>query len=322
MPTPELQLKVAARSQATAQIVCFDLVAVDGTALPAFSAGAHIDVHLPGNLIRQYSLYNDSTERQRYCIAVLREPASRGGSAFLCDRLKVGDTLAASAPRNHFPLRHARYSLLLGGGIGITPLLSMAGHLWRGGSDFVLHYYNPTRARAAFVDEISAAPWAARAQLHFSDEAGSARQRLADLLARIDDYTHIYACGPAGFVEHVIRCAAQTGLEERQIHYEPFALPESLKPNYDGPAFQVKLRSTGKVYVIPANEPPTRALERQGVRIPVSCEEGNCGTCLTGVLEGVPDHRDVYLDKAEHARSRQFLPCCSRAKTPLLVLDL
>lgn len=319
---PEITVEVASRTQPTPEIACFDLVAAADAVLPGFSAGAHIDVHLRANLIRQYSLYNDCAERGHYRIAVLREPQSRGGSAMLCDAVRVGDRLAISRPRNSFALRRARRSLLLGGGIGITPLLPMAHQLARTGADFALHYYNKSRARSAFVREIGAAPWSARAQLHFSDEAGPARQRLAELLARLDGDTHVYACGPAGFVEHVIRCAAQAGLDERQIHYEPFALPASMKPDYAGPAFQVRLRSSGRVYTIPADEPPTRALERQGVRIPVSCEEGNCGTCLTGVLEGIPDHRDVCLSEAERAGNRQFTPCCSRARTPLLVLDL
>lgn len=315
-------VKVAARTQATREITCFDLVSADAQPLPAFTAGAHLDVHLPNGLIRAYSLWNDSAEHDHYRIAVLREPQSRGGSALLCDRVRTGDTLTVSPPRNKFRLQGARRTLLLGGGIGVTPLLSMADQLARMRADFTLHYYNKTRARAAFLPEIAAAPWAAHAELYFSDEVGHARSRITDLLAAIDPLTHLYACGPAGFVEHVIACAVQAGLAERQIHVEPFTLPESMKPDFTGPAFQVKLRSTGRVYTIPADEPPTAALARQGVRIPVSCEEGNCGTCQTGVLEGTPDHRDVYLTPEQRASGHTFMPCCSRAKTPWLLLDL
>lgn len=318
----EIAARIETRSRATATITVFQIAAIDGAALPAFTPGAHIDLHLPNDLIRQYSLCGDPADRRHYRIAVLREPASRGGSAWLCDKARVGDELCISALRNNFRLQLARRALLLGGGIGVTPLLPMASQLHRNGADFMLHYYNHSRSRAAFLDELAAVPWANRVALHFSDEADSARQRLAGLLAGIDADTHVYACGPAGFVEHVIACVAQSNLEERQIHYEPFALPDSLKPDFSGPSFQVRLRSSGRVYTIPADVPPTRALEHQGVRIPVSCEEGNCGTCQTGVLEGVPDHRDVYLSEREKAGHRTFMPCCSRALTPLLVLDL
>lgn len=162
-------VKVAARTQATHDITCFDLVSADARPLPAFTADAHINVHLADGMIRAYSLWNDSAERGHYRIAVLREPQSRGSSATLCDHVRAGDTLTISPPRNRFRLQGARHTLLLGGGIGVTPLLSMAGQLARMRADFTLHYDNKTRSRAAFLPEIAAAPWAGHAELHFSD---------------------------------------------------------------------------------------------------------------------------------------------------------
>lgn len=318
----DLMVRVAAKTHLAQGIDGFNLVPMEGARLPVFAPGAHIDLVLPGELIRQYSLCNDAIERQRYCIAVLREPDSRGGSIALHDKVRVGDVLRISALRNRFRLRPAQRTLLLAGGIGITPLLPMARQLARMHMDFALHYYMRSRSRAAFLDELAAAPWVAQVTLHVSDEQGSARGRLADMLAALDAWTHVYACGPAGFVAHVMDCMATAGIDERQIHYEPFALPAMLQPKLDGPAFNVVIRSTGKVYTIPADEPPTRALARQGVRIPVSCEEGSCGTCETRVLEGIPDHRDTYLGAEARASHRVFMPCCSRALTPVLVLDL
>ncbi|MFT0532080.1 PDR/VanB family oxidoreductase [Castellaniella hirudinis] len=317
-----VNVEIAAKKQLVAGVYLFCLKRMDGRPLPPFTAGAHIGVHLPNGMIRQYSLCGSPQDRMQYQIAVRVEPDSRGGSVLLCNRLKPGDTLAIEYPVNRFALQHAGKTLLLAGGIGIAPMLPMAAQLFRGGQTFALHYYNQARSRAAFIPEIQAAPWKDAATLYFSDESGRSRQRIGDLLRTVDRLAHVYACGPSGFVQHVIQNAIQAGLSSRQLHYEAFALPDDLKPSCAGPAFKIKIKSTGRVYDIPADEPPTRALARQGVKIPVSCEEGNCGTCLTRVLEGVPDHRDVYLSDADHARHRIFTPCCSRSKSAVLLLDI
>uniref|UniRef100_UPI003342C3E5 PDR/VanB family oxidoreductase n=1 Tax=Castellaniella defragrans TaxID=75697 RepID=UPI003342C3E5 len=315
---PEFSVRVADKRREAQDVVSLELVDPHDAPLPAFTAGAHIDVHLPGGLIRQYSLLNDCAERRRYRIGVLREVRSRGGSVALHDQVQVGDLLRISAPRNRFALTPARHSLLLAGGIGVTPLLCMARCLQAAGAGFEFHYSCRTRVRAAFLDD---PVLAAHARLHFDDEPQTALD-LPALFAGADADTHVYVCGPAGFIDAAVAQARAAGFEDARIHFERFAAAAHLEPAQGDQPFQVRLASTGEVFDIPADEPVTKVLDRHGVFIPVSCEEGICGTCLTGVVEGVPDHRDSYLTDAEHAAGDQFTPCCSRSKTPVLVIDL
>ncbi|MGE4451088.1 PDR/VanB family oxidoreductase [Castellaniella sp.] len=324
MITESLSVRVAGKHQAARDVVSLELVDPDGGPLPEFSPGAHIDVHLPGGFIRQYSLLNDCLQRSHFLIGVLREPQSRGGSAAVHDLVRVGDLLRISAPRNRFPLVPAERSLLFAGGIGITPLLCMARRLRVTDAAFELHYSCRSRDRAAFLDEIQGPLLAGRAQTHFDDEPDTALDARA-ILSAAGEQAHVYVCGPSGYIDFIRDQARDAGVDEARIHFERFALGEDEHPSapVEGDtAFQVKLASTGEVFDIPADETITSALDRQGVFIPVSCEEGICGTCLTGVREGVPDHRDSYLTDAEHAANDQFTPCCSRARTPMLVLDL
>lgn len=324
MTTESLTVKVAGKRQVAQDVVCLELVDPEGRPLPAFSPGAHIDVHLPGGFIRQYSLLNDSRQRARFQIGVLRELPSRGGSAAVHERVHEGDLLRISLPRNRFPLAPAGRSLLFAGGIGVTPLLCMARHLRAIDAEFELHYSSRSRARAAFLDEVLGPDLADQTRVHFDDEPQTALDAQA-VLAAADAQTHVYVCGPSGYIDFIRDQARAAEVDETRIHFERFALDEDQRPAAPGAgdvAFQVQLASTGEVFDIPADETVTSALDRQGVFIPVSCEEGICGTCLTGVSEGVPEHRDSYLTEAEHAANDQFTPCCSRARTSRLVLDL
>ncbi|HEX7386198.1 MAG TPA: PDR/VanB family oxidoreductase [Castellaniella sp.] len=319
-----LSVRVAQKLVAAQDIVSLALVDAGGGELPVFTPGAHIDVYLPGGLIRQYSLMNDCRDRTQFCIGVLREPQSRGGSIVLHDQVQVGDVLQISAPRNRFELQPCAHSLLLAGGIGITPLLCMARQLQAQAADFSLHYSCRTQARAAFLAEIAPLVQTGRAHLHFDDELQTILNAPAVLAQAAQQGAQVYVCGPAGYLEFIRGQASAAGLAGTQIHFERFALDESQRPQVGGGdvAFQVQLASTGEIFDIPADETVTQALDRQGVFIPVSCEEGICGTCLTGVKSGLPDHRDSYLTDDEHAANDEFTPCCSRALTPLLVLDL
>jgi vanillate O-demethylase ferredoxin subunit len=319
-----LSVRVAEKTAAAQDIVSLDLVDPAGGELPAFSPGAHIDVHLPGGLIRQYSLMNDCREHARFRIGVLRESQSRGGSIALHDQVRVGDMLRISTPRNRFELQPAAHSLLLAGGIGITPILCMAIDLRARGADFALHYSCRSRARAAFLETLEPLVRAGQAHPHFDDEPSTALDAAALLAGAARSQAQVYVCGPAGYIEFIRNQARAAGLPDIQVHFERFALDESERPQSEAGdvAFQVQLASTGETFDIPADETITHALDRQGVFIPVSCEEGICGTCLTGVKSGIPDHRDSYLTDDEHAANDQFTPCCSRARTPLLVLDL
>lgn len=321
MNSPLLRVRVARKESEALDICTFELVDVHGHALPPFSAGSHIDVHLPNGLTRQYSLCNDPAESRRYLIGVLREPASRGGSLTLHDRVNVGDVLEISRPRNHFPLvEGARRSLLLAGGIGVTPILCMAEHLAAAGQHFQMHYCTRSRERAAFRDRIERGPFADRVQFHFDNGPPEQKLDLASLLGDPQPDTHLYVCGPKGFMDSVLACAQASGWPDVRVHYEYFA-GQAAAHDSDAP-FEVQLASSGRVVLVPKGTTVVAALAEAGVTLTTSCEQGVCGTCVTRVLEGVPDHRDLVLSAEEREANDQFLPCCSRSKSLRLVLDL
>lgn len=315
-------VRVARKQAETDDICSFELVDPAGGALPAFTAGAHIDVHLPDGAIRQYSLCNDPSERHRYCIAVLREPASRGGSRAMHEAVAQDGLLRIGAPRNLFALdESAERHLLLAGGIGITPLLCMTQRLAAIGADFALHYCARSAARMAFRGQLAEAPYAGRVHLHVDDGPPDQRLDLDALLRDGDPATHLYVCGPKGFMDAVLGAARARGWAEGRLHYEFFAADQPGAIDGDA-AFSVKVASSGQLVEVPVGCSVAQALHEAGVDVPVACEQGICGTCLTRVLEGVPDHRDLFLSPDEQARGDQFTPCCSRAKTSVLVLDL
>ena len=321
-----LQARVAAKTIEALDIVSLELVAVDGKPLPAFSAGSHVDVWLPdgqggAGMTRQYSLCSDPSESHRYQIAVLRDPATRGGSQAVHDLVNVGDVLQISAPKNHFSLAHdAKKHLLLAGGIGVTPILCMAERLAQTGGNFEMHYATRAPERTAFQSRIAASKFAQQAQLHFDNGDADQKLDLQALLAKPEQGTHLYVCGPKGFMDAVLGSARAQGWPESQLHYEFFGAAVAVSDSDAG--FEVKLASSGRIIQVAKDKTVTKALAEAGVEILMSCEQGVCGTCLTRVLEGTPDHKDQYLTPDEQAANDQFLPCCSRSKTPMLVLDL
>ncbi|MEV4779392.1 PDR/VanB family oxidoreductase [Burkholderia sp. LMU1-1-1.1] len=315
-----LNVRVERRTSEAEDICSYELVSVDGSPLPAFSAGSHIDVHVGPGLVRQYSLCNPPHETHRYLIGVLRDPASRGGSQGMHEKIHAGAELTISAPKNHFPLVDAKRSLLLAGGIGVTPVLAMAEALSAQGAMFEMHYCARSPERTAFCERIAASPFAAQVHFHYDSGAPEQKLDLAALLAGLDRGTHIYFCGPGGFIDHVKATAAAQNWPEAQLHLEYFG---AVAVDTGGDkAFEVKLASTGASYTVPAGVTVMQVLRDAGVFVAASCEQGVCGTCLTRVLEGVPDHRDLYLTEEEQAANDQFTPCCSRSKSPTLVLDL
>lgn len=316
-----LQVNVTRKAVEADGICSFELCAVDGSALPPFEAGAHIDIHIANGLIRQYSLCNDSRERHRYVISVLKDPASRGGSSAMHEQISEGQTLSISAPRNLFALsQSAQRHLLFGGGIGITPMLAMAHELHHQGADFELHYSFRSSERAAFIQFLGQAPFASRVHLH--DDSGSPEQKLdaTALLAVPGSASHLYVCGPAGFMSFILDTAQAAGWPEDHVHREFFAVA-SIDQRGDTP-FEIQLASSGQIFYIPADRTVFEVLDEAGIEIESSCEQGVCGTCITGLLDGIADHRDQFMTAAEHASNDQFTPCCSRAKSPRLVLDL
>jgi vanillate O-demethylase ferredoxin subunit len=321
MNPASLDVRVARKVQEALDICTFELVAVADPPLPAFSAGSHIDVQLPGGLTRQYSLCNDPQESHRYLIGVLKDPATRGGSRAMHETVNEGDILTISAPRNHFPLAHeAAHSLLLAGGIGVTPILCMAERLAIAGASFEMHYAARSRERTAFHERISRSNFASRVQFHFDDGSEAQKLQLAALLQAPAAGVHLYVCGPKGFMDAVLATARGNGWPTSQLHYEYFGA-EVVKAASDG-SFEVQLASSGRIVTVPPELSVTQALAAAGVELLTSCEQGVCGTCITRVLEGEPEHRDLYFTPEEHARNDQFTPCCSRSKSPLLVLDL
>lgn len=319
MPDLRLSVDVSARHDVAQDIVGFELVHPEGRALPAFTAGAHVDVVTPGGATRQYSLCNDPAETHRYCIGVLLEPASRGGSRSMHQSLRAGMRLQISAPRNHFPLAPARHSLLFAGGIGITPILAMAETLARSQAAFEMHCCARSLARLPFRDRLGAAALAAQVRLHLDDGPPAQALDIAATLGPPDTGKHLYVCGPKGYMDAVIAAARALHWHEDQIHREYFAA-EAPSPAGDG--FELVLARTRRSIRVGPACSVAEALREHGIEVPVSCEQGVCGTCLTRVVDGLPDHRDVYLTDAEKAKNDQFTPCCSRSLTPRLVIDL
>lgn len=317
----DIQVTVRRRRDEADGICSFELVHTQGQELPAFTAGAHIDVQVAAGLVRQYSLCNHPDRRDHYRIAVLRESASRGGSAGMHEQVQEGQSLSISAPRNHFALAaKARRSLLLAGGIGITPIWAMAQTLHSAGQEFELHYCGRAASRMAFVPEIAQSALAAQLQVHTDDGPEDQRLNLGQVLAQPDAGTHLYVCGPSGFMNHVLDSARRLGWSEAQLHREFFAGTATALAS-DG-SFDVKLARSGQTFLIPANKTVIEVLTDAGIDVPYSCESGVCGTCLTRVIDGVPEHRDTFLTDDERAANDQFTPCCSRAHSPLLVLDI
>jgi len=315
-----IAVKVVKKTLEAEDIVSFELARADGAPLPAFSAGSHIDVQAPGGLTRQYSLCNASVEQHRYRIAVLRDAGSRGGSIAMHDAVKEGDEIHISEPKNHFPLQHARRSLLFAGGIGVTPLLCMAERLAEIGADFTLHYCTRSVQRTAFREYIGASRFASQVQFHFDAGPPEQKMDLETLIAAPAPDTQLYVCGPGGFIDHVINTAKAKGWPSDQIHLEYFS--GAAQDTSGDTGFEVKIASTGKSYAIAPDKTIIQVLKENGIEILTSCEQGVCGTCITRVLDGEPDHRDMYFTDEERAKNDQFTPCCSRARSKTLVLDL
>lgn len=317
-----LTVRISRVQDEAESIRSFELVSTTGAPLPAFSAGSHVDVHVPGGLVRQYSLCNDPGETHRYLIAILRDKNSRGGSSGMHEGVHEGSVLEISGPKNHFPLVHdARKSLLIAGGIGITPILCMAERLSNAGADFEMHYATRSPSRTAFHDRIVNSPFASRVRFYFGDGSSGTRLDVTGLLGEPKQGQHLYVCGPQGLIDAVLSAAKGNGWPEPHIHYEFFAGSKQDSGD-EGAEFDVRLASSGRLITVPAGTTVVQALARHGVIVPTSCEQGVCGTCLTRVLDGEPDHKDLYLTPQEHRENSQFLPCCSRSKSKVLVLDL
>jgi tetrachlorobenzoquinone reductase len=297
----------------------FDLRPLAGPALPAFEAGAHIDIAVRDGLLRQYSLMNAPGETHRYVVAVGLDAASRGGSRHLHEHVSAGDVLRISAPRCRFALvEDAPFSVLIAGGIGVTPLWAMAQRLIALGLPFAFYFGARSEEAAPLLDRIAPALAAANKPLVTAFETDNgARLDLAAIMQDAPAGAHFYACGPAGMLDAYIAAAA--GIAPTRVHYERFStVAEEAR---DG-GFEVNLARTGKTISVAPGQTILEALKLAGVNANHSCTEGICGACETPVLEGVADHRDSVLTDAEKAAGKTMMICCSGARTARLVLDI
>ncbi len=312
-----LTLRVQAMRFEARGIVSVELRDPDGRELPAYAPGAHIDLHLGNGLVRSYSLCGVPEVRDRYVVGVLLDRASRGGSRYVHEQLRVGSTLTVAAPRNHFALEEgAAHTVLVAGGIGVTPIVCMARRLHELGRSFTLLYCARSRAEAAFADELAAYGDAVR--MHFDDEAGSPPD-LPALLAGQAATTHFYCCGPGPMLNAFEAACAAHGYPE--VHIERFAADPSVAAVQDG-EYTVALASTGSELKVPAGKSLLDALLEAGIAVEHSCKEGVCGSCETRVLEGIPEHRDGVLSKSERESNQTMMVCVSGCKGKRLVLDL
>jgi ferredoxin-NADP reductase len=315
-----MQVRVKRISFEAETIHSYELVAPEGGDLPAFTAGCHIDLHLPNGMIRSYSLVNDQCERNRYVVAVNKDAASRGGSRFVHETVRPGDILTISQPRNNFALQEsAAHSVLIAGGIGITPLLAMIRRLETLGRSWELFYAARTRPATAFLDELNALRPNGPANIHLNFDQESPG-RLLDLAAIVKDApkdAHLYCCGPVSMLEAFEATTADRPGDH--VHVEYFKARE--KPAVAG-GFEVKLARSHRTIAVQVGQSILNALLDAGVAASYACTEGVCGTCETRVIDGVPDHRDLFLSKEEQAANKSMMICCSGSKSPTLVLDV
>ncbi|NVK20501.1 MAG: oxidoreductase [Methylocystaceae bacterium] len=318
MTNPQFTVKIASREVQADSVVLLDFEDQQGKPLPKFDAGAHIDVHVSDDIIRQYSLSNSPQETSRYRIGVLNDPQSRGGSKSIFENFEEGQIVTISEPRNHFPLNFdASHSILIGGGIGITPMLAMAYALKAEGKSFEIHYCSRTRDKAAFLDELES-NFGDVTTLHFDDLGEDQMIKPKTLCENSVNGTHVYVCGPSGFMDWVISESKAAGLASDQVHFEYF----NADVETSGTAFEVYAQASDVTVQVAEDQTIIDALLQAGIKVEKSCEQGVCGTCICDVVEGIPDHKDKFLTEDEREDNDQIVTCCSRAKTDRLVLDI
>ncbi|HZT26138.1 MAG TPA: PDR/VanB family oxidoreductase [Pseudolabrys sp.] len=293
----------------------YEFEALDGRALPPVTPGSHIDVHIPNGLVRQYSLLEAGPSLKSYLIGVKRDENSRGGSSFLHEQIRVGTTLTIGSPRNNFPLAEdAKHSVLIAGGIGITPIWCMWSALKQRGSSVELIYSCRSRAEALFINRLSAGD---KVMLNFDDESQNRVLDLVRVLSRVPKESHLFCCGPMPMLKAFEAASADWAADHVHVEYFKPAAEAAI----DG-GFTVELARSGKEVRVMPGQSILVALREAGIDAPYSCEEGICGACMTTVISGQPDHRDSVLTTAERSSGKKIMICCSGSKTDRLVLDL
>ncbi|WP_299948107.1 reductive dehalogenase [uncultured Ruegeria sp.] len=314
---PVMRVELTKVDQMTTDVTKYEFSTLDGAPLPEWTAGAHLDVLVSPEFLRQYSMSGDPSDRGTYQIGVLREDEGRGGSALLHRIFNEGRKVFISKPINHFELDEtATKTFLMGGGIGITPMIAFAHRLHGLGKPFELHYSASTRAGAGYLDDLAAMPWADHVHYHFSDEG--TRADLAVVLGGYQDGWHVYTCGPDRFMDGVIQAAEQQGFPEEARHLEYFSVPE--QPEYENHPFTLKLTKSGRDLIVPADKDAAQVLNEAGFHVDVKCSDGICGVCKCGVISGEIEHRDFVLSNKQ--REGAIILCQSRAAEPDGVIEI
>jgi tetrachlorobenzoquinone reductase len=310
-----IEVRLTAIRYAAHDTNLYEFARLDGQPLPPYAPGAHIDLHLPNGIVRQYSLTEDKPDPTSYTVGVKRDPASRGGSRYVHDELRVGKSLKISAPRNNFPLvENAAHVVLFAGGIGITPIWCMVQRLERLGRPWTLHYACRSRADMAFLRPLEKMTGA---KFHFDDESGGKFLDVGALVAATPRDAHLYCCGPTPMLKAFETATANWPHE--QVHIEYFT-PKQEAAKTGG--FVVELARSGKEFVIPEGKSILQVLLDAGVDVDYSCELGICGACEQRVISGEPEHRDAILTEEEQASNTKVMICCAGCKSERLVLDL
>ena len=310
-----IEVRLTAIRYAARDTHLFEFARTDGKPLPAYQPGSHIDMHLPNGIVRQYSLLEPEPDPRTYAIGVKRDPASRGGSRYVHDELRVGKTLKISAPRNNFPLiENAGHVVLIAGGIGITPIWCMVQRLAKLGRPWTLHYACRSRADMAFLAQLETTQ---NAHFHFDDEMGGKFLDVGAIVAAAPADAHLYCCGPTPMLKAFETATADRPRE--QVHIEYFT-PKQEAAKSGG--FTVELARSGKEFVIPEGKTILQVLLDAGIDVDYSCELGICGACEQRVISGIPEHRDAILTEEEQASNTKVMICCAGCKTERLVLDL
>ncbi|MEM7472309.1 MAG: 2Fe-2S iron-sulfur cluster-binding protein [Pseudomonadota bacterium] len=309
--SPVIPVTVTKAEPMSPLVTKYEFAREDGLPLPPWQAGAHLDIVVAPEFLRQYSMSGDPGDRSKYQIGVLREDKGRGGSRLMHRIFTQGRRVFIAPPINHFPLaENATQHLLLGGGIGVTPMIAMAHELHRNGEKFTLHYSMSDRASAGFLDDLKTVPWSGAVQLHVSSEGS--RADLPRIMAASQTGAHVYTCGPEQYMQAVLDAAEAAGVPEEARHMEYFSVPEV--PEWENHAFKLKLARSGRSFDIPSDKSATEVLYENGIQVDVKCSDGICGVCKCGLVAGEVEHRDFVLSKAQ--RETQIILCQSRAASP------
>ncbi len=312
-----LRVQVMSKTVVAGDIAILDLKSINGV-LPTAQAGAHIDVHMPNGMIRQYSVSNGPEESDIYRIGVKLEPESKGGSRCMHEVVRQGDVLMISEPRNNFPLRRdAIKSVFVAGGIGITPLLSMAKTIRNQGLAFELHYFVRSQDHVAFKEQL--APLGDSVIIHAGLDPTGTGDTLIEIYQHKVEASHTYICGPGPMLDAARNAASICGWLEDSVHFEYFSNTQEIDTSS---SFEIALSRSGKTLKVEAGKTILEVLRANGIALTSSCEQGACGTCKVTVIEGDVDHQDVCLTETDKKQNKFIMTCVSRAKSERLVLDI